>query len=99
MFDNNARCRNHFAERRKKRMKKQTKTNVARLLDRDKVSYELIPYEVDETDLSAQHIADSLGENIAQVFKTLVLKGDKTGYFVCVVPGGAEVNLKMANIF
>lgn len=77
-------------------MKKQAKTNVARLLDRDKVGYELIPYEVDETDLSAQHIADSLGENIAQVFKTLVLKGDKTGYFVCVVPGGAEVNLKMA---
>ena len=40
------------------------KTNVARLLDRDKVSYELIPYEVDENDLSAVHVAASLGEDI-----------------------------------
>ena len=77
-------------------MKKQVKTNAARLLDRDKIAYELIPYDVDEDDLSAQHVAASLGEDINQVFKTLVLKGDKTGYFVCVVPGEEEVNLKMA---
>ena len=63
------------------------KTNVARLLDKAKVKYELIPYEVDENDLSAIHVAESLGENIEQVFKTLVLHGDKTGYFVCVIPG------------
>ncbi len=77
-------------------MKKLAKTNAARLLDRDKVEYELIPYEVDENDLSATHVAASLGENIDQVFKTLVLKGDKTGHFVCVVPGEEEVNLKLA---
>ena len=77
-------------------MKKQVKTNAARLLDRDKIAYELIPYDVDEDDLSAQHVAASLGEDINQVFKTLVLKGDKTGYFVCVVPGEEEVNLKLA---
>jgi Cys-tRNA(Pro)/Cys-tRNA(Cys) deacylase len=77
-------------------MMKIAKTNAARLLDRDKISYELIPYEVDENNLSAQHVADSLGENIDQVFKTLVLKGDKTGHFVCVVPGEEEVNLKYA---
>ena len=72
------------------------KTNVARLLDKAKVKYELIPYEVDENDLSAIHVAESLGENIEQVFKTLVLHGDKTGYFVCVIPGEHEVNLKLA---
>ena len=72
------------------------KTNVARLLDKANVKYELIPYEVDENDLSAIHVAESLGENIEQVFKTLVLHGDKTGYFVCVVPGEHEVNLKLA---
>ena len=44
------------------------KTNAARLLDKAKVSYELIPYEVDENDLSAIHVAASLGENIEQVF-------------------------------
>lgn len=72
------------------------KTNAARLLDKAKIAYELIPYEVDESDLSAVHVAESLGENIEQVFKTLVLQGDKTGYFVCVIPGEEEVNLKYA---
>lgn len=72
------------------------KTNVARLLDKAKVTYVLVPYEVDENDLSATHVATQLGENIGQVFKTLVLRGDKSGYFVCVVPGDAEVNLKKA---
>ena len=72
------------------------KTNAARLLDKSKISYELIPYEVDENDLSAVHVAANLGENISQVFKTLVLQGDKTGYFVCVIPGDKEVNLKLA---
>lgn len=72
------------------------KTNVARLLDKAKVKYELIPYEFDESDLGAQHVADSLGEDINQVFKTIVLHGDKTGHIVCVVPGNAEVNLKKA---
>lgn len=73
-----------------------TKTNVARLLDKAGVRYGLIPYEVDETDLSAVHVAAQLGEDVAQVFKTLVLKGDKTGYLVCVVPGAGEVDLKRA---
>ena len=69
------------------------KTNVARLLDKAKVAYELIPYEVDENDLSAVHVAASLGEDIECVFKTLVLHGDKSGYFVCVIPGEHEVDL------
>lgn len=72
------------------------KTNAARLLDQAKIAYELIPYEVDESDLSAIHVAASLGEDIDCVFKTLILKGDKTGHFVCVVPGDKEVDLKMA---
>ena len=72
------------------------KTNVARLLDKAKVAYQLVPYEVDEKDLSAVHVAASLGENIEQVFKTLVLHGDKSGYFVCVIPGADEVDLKKA---
>ena len=63
------------------------KTNAARLLDKAKIAYELVPYEVDENNLAATHVAEQLGENIAQVFKTLVLRGDKNGLFVCVVPG------------
>jgi len=75
---------------------KVNKTNAARLLDKAKIAYELIPYNVDESDLSAVHVAAELGEDINQVFKTLVLYGDKTGHFVCVVPGDKEVNLKLA---
>jgi len=72
------------------------KTNVARLLDQAKVAYELVPYEVDPDNLAATHVAESLGEDIRQVFKTIVMTGDKVKYFVCVVPGGKEVNLKLA---
>ena len=74
--------------------KKLDKTNAARLLDRAGLQYNLVPYEVDENDLAAQHVADSLGQDIAKVFKTLVLHGDKTGYIVCVIPGDKEVDLK-----
>ncbi len=76
--------------------KKIDKTNAARLLDRARIAYELIPYEVDESDLAATHVAEQLGEDIARVFKTLVLKGDRTGHFVCVIPGDREVDLKAA---
>ena len=76
--------------------KKIEKTNAARLLDRAKIAYRLIPYEVDESDLAATHVAEQLGEDIACVFKTLVLKGDRTGHFVCVIPGDREVDLKAA---
>lgn len=72
------------------------KTNVARLLDKAKIAYELIPYEVDESDLSAIHVAAELHEDIDRVFKTIVLEGDKTGFFVCVLPGEHEINLKVA---
>ena len=49
---------------------------------------------MDENDLAAQHVADSLGQNIECVFKTLILHGDKTGYVVAVIPGNGEVDLK-----
>lgn len=70
------------------------RTNAARLLDSAHIAYELVPYPVDEDNLAAQHIADTLGEDINRVFKTLVLRGDESGYFVCVVPGNMEVDLK-----
>ena len=72
------------------------KTNAARLLDRAGIGYELVPYTVDEEHLAATHVAEQLGEPIECVFKTLVLRGDRTGLFVCVVPGDHEVDLKAA---
>ena len=76
--------------------KKIEKTNAARLLDRAKIVYELVPYTVDEDNLAATHVAEELGEDIATVFKTLVLRGDRAGLFVCVIPGDKEVDLKAA---
>lgn len=76
--------------------KKINKTNAARLLEQAGIAYELIPYEVDESNLAATHVAEQLGEDVRQVFKTLVLRGDRNGIFVCVIPGDDEVNLKLA---
>ena len=72
------------------------KTNAARQLDQLKINYELITYQVDENDLGAAHIAEQLGQPIERLFKTLVLRGDRTGLFVCVIPGAEEVDLKKA---
>ena len=72
------------------------KTNAARLLDKAGISYRLVPYTVDPENLAADQVAASLNEDIRQVFKTLVLHGDKTGYIVCVIPGDMEVDLKAA---
>ena len=72
------------------------KTNAARILDSKKINYELVPYTVDESDLAATYVAAELGEDIAQVFKTLVLRGDRNGLLVCVIPGNKEVDLKKA---
>lgn len=75
-------------------MSKTPKTNAARLLETAGIPFRLVPYKFDENDLAAQHVAEELGEDIRQVFKTLVLHGERTGYFVCVIPGNCEVDLK-----
>ena len=59
-------------------MKTEKKTNAARLLDKAGVIYETVPYEVDENDLAATHVAEQLHEDIAQVFKTLVSVATET---------------------
>ena len=72
------------------------KTNAARLLDAAGISYTLVSYEVDEEHLEASHVAEQLGEDLDRVFKTLVLRGDRNGLFVCVMPGSMEVDLRVA---
>lgn len=77
-------------------MAKQTKTNALRLLDKAGIDYRTHQYNFDENDLAAIHVAEELGQDIARVFKTLVLRGERTGLFVCVIPGDKEVDLKKA---
>ena len=75
---------------------KHTKTNAVRLLETAHIPFATREYEYDENDLAAQHVAEALGQDINRVFKTLVLRGERTGLFVCVVPGNCDVNLKKA---
>ncbi len=72
------------------------KTNAMRLLDKAKIKYGTIEYEVDENDLSGVTIAKKANLDDKMVFKTLVAKGDKTGYLVFCIPVAKEVDLKKA---
>ncbi len=70
------------------------KTNAARLLDSMGIRYELREYKVDPEDLAAETAAAKIGLPAEQVFKTLVLRGDRNGVCMAVVPGDAEVDEK-----
>ncbi len=70
------------------------KTNAARLLDEAGIQYELRRYEVDPEDLRAETVAGKIGLPAEQVFKTLIVEGERTGVCFAVVPGDAELDLK-----
>ena len=70
------------------------KTNAVRILDSQNIAYELREYEVDEEDLSAIHVAASIGIDAGKIYKTLVLKGQRDTYLVAVIPGNAQLDLK-----
>ena len=72
------------------------KTNVMRMLDKAKVTYTVKEYEVDESDLSGIHVAECVGMDKDMVFKTLVAKGDKSGFLVFCIPCADELDLKKA---
>ena len=73
---------------------KNHKTNAMRQLDAAGIEYDVKEYEVDENDLSGVHVAAQLGQPPEQVFKTLVLHGDKIGSFVCCLPVDQDLDLK-----
>jgi len=70
------------------------KTNAVRLLDREGIGYQLREYAVDEADLSAPHVAEAIGMPPEQVFKTLVVRGDRSGVLLACIPGNSELDLK-----
>ena len=74
--------------------KKKEKTNAVRLVEQHDISYKEYEYSWGEDQLSAEHVANELNQNIAQIFKTLVAVGNKTGALVAVVPGNQELDLK-----
>ncbi len=70
------------------------KTNAARILDGLGIRYELRTYEVDPEDLRAESVAAKVGLPAEQVFKTLLVRGDRKGLAFAIVPGDAELDLK-----
>ncbi len=74
---------------------KEEKTNVMRVLDKKKISYESHSYEPDAT-MSGEEIAGILGEDAEKVFKTLVTQGKSGAYYVFVIPVKEELDLKKA---
>jgi Cys-tRNA(Pro)/Cys-tRNA(Cys) deacylase len=76
------------------RIQAMRKTNTARVLDRLKINYRFVEYEVDASDLSAESVARKVNLPLVQVFKTLVARGDKTGVFLACIPGDTELELK-----
>ncbi len=70
------------------------KTNAIRLLDKSNIDYQIISYQVNPDDLSAEHVFRDTGIPLNQIYKTLVACGDKTGEIVACVPGNAELDLK-----
>ena len=73
---------------------KAIRTNAMRLLDTQKIKYETAEYEVDENDLSGVHLAETVGVDVSVVYKTLVVRGEKTGINVFVIPAAKELDLK-----
>ncbi|BCA86097.1 Cys-tRNA(Pro)/Cys-tRNA(Cys) deacylase [Enterococcus saigonensis] len=74
--------------------KKVVKTNAIRLVEQKKMAYREYSYEWSENHVGAEEVATKLGQNPAQVFKTLVAIGNKTGVIVAVIPGNHELDLK-----
>jgi len=72
------------------------KTNAVRILDNLNIKYELVNYDVDPDDLSAQAVAKKVNLPVEQVFKTLALLGEKTGVILAVIAGDAQLDLKQA---
>lgn len=74
--------------------RQEEKTNAMRMLDAAGISYSVLRYEADESDLSGVHAAEMLGLPPEQMFKTLVTLGEKRGHLVFVVPVAEELDLK-----
>ena len=70
------------------------KTNAVRLLERLGIPHELLAYEVDPDDLAAESVAEKIGMPAEQVFKTLVVRGDRAGVCLAVIPGDCVLDLK-----
>lgn len=73
-----------------------SKTNAIRILQQAKIPFQEAFYEFDENDLNGMHAANAIGFPPEQVYKTLVVRGAKTGIHVFCIPVCCELDLKKA---
>lgn len=71
------------------------KTNAMRILDKHKISYELLTYEAKEA-VDGVTVASKIGKCTEEVFKTLVTRGASKEIYVFVVSVEKELDLKKA---
>ncbi len=74
----------------------QPKTNAMRILEKEKIPYEMFTYPVTEEHQDGVTVAKLCGQDVDTVFKTLVCKGASKNHFVFVIPVAAELDLKKA---
>lgn len=76
---------------------KQEKTNAMRMLDKQKVSYNMLTYPVDDGEIDGLSVARKISKPPEFVYKTLVAQGTNSkGYYVFVIPVQSELDLKKA---
>lgn len=72
------------------------KTNAMRILDKNKINYEVITYDVSDDKIDGISVAEKTGQDVKEVYKTLVTQGTSREFYVFVIPVDKELNLKKA---
>ncbi len=75
---------------------KENKTNVMRILDKEKIPYQYYFYDHEDGKIDGVSVAHKLGQDVERVYKTLVTRGASREFYVFVVPVAKELNLKAA---
>jgi len=72
------------------------KTNAIRILESNKINFELFNYEFKIEEIDAVSVARKINAEPESVFKTLITRGNRNEFFVFVIPGNETLNLKKA---
>lgn len=73
---------------------KQAKTNAVRLLEQQKIQFDVMEYDAGDGQVDGISVAEKIGQPVARVFKTLVAKASAQKLFVFVIPVAEELDLK-----
>ncbi|MCR8854530.1 Cys-tRNA(Pro) deacylase [Lysinibacillus fusiformis] len=75
---------------------KHAKTNAIRLLEQQKIQFDVMEYEIGDGQVDGVSVAEKIGQPVTRVFKTLVAKASAQKLFVFVIPVAEELDLKAA---